>query len=134
MSWPELPAAGWEPTRDTLHMWTQVVGKAALALAPPVNHWWGITMRVSAKGLATPLLPYRDGAVQLEFDFNRHVLSIDTTVGGRGELALEPRSVADFYAEFRARLDELGIAIDITARPTEVVEAIPFDRDDVHAS
>jgi Family of unknown function (DUF5996) len=133
-AWPALPAAEWEPTRDTLHMWTQIVGKSALALAPPVNHWWGVTLRVSARGLASPLLPYRGRGVQFEFDFVRHVLAIDTTDGSRAEIALAPRSVADFYAEFRARLSELGLEIEIFPSPTEVTVAIPFAEDHVHAS
>jgi hypothetical protein len=114
-------------------MWTQIVGKVSLALAPPTNHWWGITFRVSGRGLASPLLAYRDRAVQFEFDFRRHALSIDTTDGERRELALAPRSVADFYAEFAARLAELDLDIEIGPRPNEVTDAIPFAEDHVHA-
>jgi len=84
--------------------------------------------------LRSTLLPYRDGGVQFEFDFHRNVLTVDTTVGGRAGIALEPRTVADFYSEFRARLRELGVEINVVARPTEVVEAIPFADDEVHAS
>ena len=133
-AWPALPVADWEPTRDTLHMWTQIVGKTVLALAPPVNHWWGVTFRVSARGLMSPLLPYRGSGVQFEFDFVRDVLTIDTTDGVRREIALAPRSVADFYAEFRTRLSELALDIEIIPRPTEVTDAIPFDEDEVHAT
>jgi hypothetical protein len=115
-------------------MWTQIVGKATLALAPAINHWWGITMRVSARGLATALVPSGERAVQFEFDFRRHALTIDTTDGGHKEIRLEPRSVADFYSEFRAHIDELGVEIDMIASPTEVVEAIPFAEDETHAS
>src|SRR2546426_235583 len=92
---PILRPTGFSP-RSTVQLWTQIVGKVCLALAPPVNHWWGITLRVSATGLETPLLPYRGGGVQMDFDFLRHMLNIATTTGARRELALERRSVADF--------------------------------------
>jgi hypothetical protein len=132
--WPELPAASWQETRDTFHMWTQIVGKVALALAPKINHWWGSTLRVDAAGLHTTLLPYGKRGVDFTFDLNNHVLSIRTTTGQRRELRLEPRSVADFYREFRARLAELDIEVPILARPVEIPVAIPFESDEEHAS
>jgi Family of unknown function (DUF5996) len=132
--WPELPVAAWESTRDTLHMWTQIVGKVRLALGPMVNHWWGVTLYVTARGLTTSLMPYRDGGVELEFDFHRHVLDIRTTDGEERHVRLEPRSVADFYAETMARLGEVGVVVKIDPRPTEVLVAIPFPEDKTHSS
>jgi len=128
--WPELRVEDWADTRDTLHMWTQIVGKVALKLAPPINHWWGSTFRVTARGYETILL----GDVQIVFDFRDHELTIDTTDGDRRTLALAPRSVADFYHEFRTKLTELGIDVTMYARPVEVSVAIPFARDETHAS
>jgi hypothetical protein len=133
-SWPALPIAEWADTRDTLHLWTQIVGKVALALAPMTNHWWGITFRVSARGLQTPLLPYRGAGLQFEFDLRRHVLTIDTSTGAHREVALGPRSVADFYREFQTRLSELDVHVRTHALPTEVGVAIPFAEDEQHAS
>ena len=133
-AWPELPIAEFQDTRDTLHMWTQIVGKVSLALAPMVNHWWATTFRVSANGLRTPLLPYRDGGIEMEFELRRHVLSIVTSTGRRGQVALAPRSVADFYHEFRARLVDLGIEVRIFPVPVEIPSVIPFAKDEEHAS
>jgi hypothetical protein len=132
--WPELPVAAWQATRDTLHMWTQIVGKTRLALAPPMNHWWHTTLYVNSVGLTTSLMPYRDGGVEIEFDFTAHQLTIRTTSGERRRLALEPRSVADFYAEYRSHLTDLGIDAPRYPRPVEVAEAIPFADDTHHAS
>ena len=132
--WPRLPVADWQDTRDTLHMWTQIVGKVCLSLAPPVNHWWATTFHVTATGLTTPVLPYRGGGIQIDFDFFRHALSIATTTGARRELQLEPRSVADLYREFRARLMELDIDVRMFGRPVEIPVAIPFADDNEHAS
>jgi Family of unknown function (DUF5996) len=133
-AWPELTPATWADTRDTLHMWTQVVGKVRLALAPRVNHWWNVTLYVTARGLTTSLMPYRADGVEMAFDFRDHVLTIDRTDGRSATVALASRSVADFYAETMARLAELDVHVDILARPVEVPEAIPFADDDVHAS
>jgi Family of unknown function (DUF5996) len=129
-SWPSLRAADWQPTRDTVHMWTQIVGKTRLALTPPANHWWNSTLYVSGRGLTTSLMPF--GGAEIEFDFTRHELAIATTSGDVRRMALAPRSVADFYAEFRKHLGSLGIDAAINTVPNEVPDATPFDRDEAH--
>jgi hypothetical protein len=133
-AWPELPLSAWQETRDTLHLWTQVVGKVRLALEPMINHWWQTTLYVNARGLTTSLMPYGSRGLEMTFDFHRHVLDIRTTDGAGREVALEPRSVADFYAEVMARLAELDVQVDILPRPVEVPVAIPFEKDQEHAS
>jgi|SRR5579875_2014941 len=133
MSWPSLPLEQWQPTRDTVHLWTQIVGKTRLVLAPQANHWWSSTLYVTARGLSTSLMPYADGGVEIEFDFTGHELTITTTGGQVRRMALAPRTVADFYAEFRSHLDGLGIAVTINPHPNELPEAIAFDADEVHA-
>ncbi len=133
-SWPELPLSEWTDTRDTLHRWTQVVGKVRLALAPRVNHWWHITLYVNARGLPTSLMPYGTTAFEMVFDFHRHELAIEPVEGPGATVALAPRSVADFYDEVMARLAELGLGVEILARPVEVVDATPFADDDEHSS
>lgn len=132
--WPELPVAKWAPTRDTLHMWTQIVGKIRLALEPMGNHWWQVPLYVNSVGLTTSLMPYRDLGLEIVFDFQRHVLVMTTVSGDSREISLEPRSVADFFAELFARLHELDVHPVIFARPTEVEVAIPFAEDHEHAS
>jgi len=132
--WPALPLAQWQDTRDTLHLWTQVVGKVRLALAPPVNHWWHVPLYVDSVGLTTSLMPYRGIGLEVVFDLSAHELLIRTTTGGRRRMALEPRSVADFSQEFRAHLDDLGVEVPIHPVPVELVDAIPFAEDTVHAS
>jgi hypothetical protein len=131
--WPELPVSDWSDTRDTVHLWTQIVGKVRLALAPPVNHWWHVPLYVNAVGLTTSLMPYRGAGVEIVFDFTTHALHIRTTWGATRVMALEARSVADFYAEFRAHLTALGIEVQIMPRPVEVVDATPFAEDTLHA-
>ena len=132
--WPALPVAQWQSSRDTLQLWTQVVGKVRLALAPPENHWWHVTLYVDSVGLTTSLMPYRGRGVEAVVDLTAHERRIRTTDGATRRMALEPRSVADFHAEFRARLTEVGVDVPINRRPVEVVDAVPFDEDTEHAS
>lgn len=133
-AWPALPFEDWRATCDTLHMWTQIVGKVRLALAPHVNHWWQVPFYVGARGLTTTAVPYRDRSFEIEFDFIDHVLTIRTCEGRAKTLPLQPRSVATFYAEFMAALAELGIEVHIWTMPQEFEDPIPFDRDNTHAS
>jgi Family of unknown function (DUF5996) len=133
-SWPALPLAAWQGTRDTLHMWTQIVGKVRLALSPLVNHWWEVPLYVSPRGLTTSSIPYQRGIFEVEFNFLQHILVIQTSEGTNSTIPLVPRSVADFYREFMAALRSLGIEVKIWPMPAEIPNPIPFDRDVKHAS
>jgi hypothetical protein len=133
-AWPALPYDEWRETCATLHMWTQVVGKVRLALAPPVNHWWQVPLYVGARGLGTTAIPYRDRTFDIEFDFVDHLLVIRTSEGDAQVVKLEPKSVAAFHAEALAALDALGLPVRIWTMPQEVEDPIPFDQDTVQAS
>ena len=130
--WPELTLSAWADTRDTFHMWTQVVGKIRLALEPMVNHWWQVPLYVSARGLTTSLMHAGDTGLEIEFDLVDHVLDMRTSDGRNAQVTLEPRSVASFYEATMAALSELGVRVTIFPRPVEVVEAIPFAEDEQH--
>jgi hypothetical protein len=132
--WPALPADEWAATRETVHMWTQIVGKIRMSNTPMVNHWWNVTLYVTDTGLTTSSMPYGDRTFQIDFDFDDHRLGITTNVGDSRSMKLEPRSVADFYEELMAQLDELGLSTPIWTMPVEVDGAIPFDVDADHAS
>ena len=134
LAWPSLPLAEWEPTRATLHMWTQIVGKVRLALAPRVNHWWSVVLYVNSRGLTTSAMPYRERALEIQFDFLKHVLEIKVSDGSMRTLALAPRSVSDFYHEFMDALASLGVRVKIWPMPVEIPNPIRFDEDHVHSS
>jgi hypothetical protein len=114
-------------------MWTQIVGKLRLALSPRVNHWWEAPLYVSPRGLTTSAIPYSAGIFEAEFDFLEHVLRFTTSTGETKLIALGPRSVADFYAEFSATIASLGIQAKIWPVPVEIPNPIHFDRDIQHA-
>lgn len=133
-SWPALPLEAWQETRDTLHMWTQIVGKVRLALSPLINHWWEVPLYISARGLATSVIPYQRGVFEVEFDFLDHNLVIKTSEGLSKHIPLVPRSVADFYKEFMAALKSLGVAVTIWTLPCEIPNPIAFDLDVQHSA
>jgi Family of unknown function (DUF5996) len=132
--WPAFPVAGWDTTGPTLHLWTQVIGKMRLALSPPQNHFWHSTLYLSARGLTTSPIPYGAEYFQVDFDFIDHRLLIRTSWGPGQDIALEPKSVADFYAEVMVALRSLGIDISIWTHPVEIPDPIPFQEDRVHAA
>ena len=130
--WPDLPLASWRGTRDTLHMWTQIVGKTLLARCTAQNHWWHTTLRVSPRGLASPLAMGHDGAFDLELDFVDHRLVVRKSDGSTRFMPLVARPVRAFYQEYMALLAELGLDVHIWTTPVEVPAPVPFDRDEVH--
>jgi Family of unknown function (DUF5996) len=134
-TWPALPYAEWKDTLATLHMWLQIVGKIRMTQTPHVNHWWEVVLYVSARGLTTSPMPYKDlRAFQIDFDFIDHVLYLQECNGGRTSFPLEPLPVAQFYAKVMESLRSLGFDVSIRTMPSEVADAIPFDLDYTHAS
>lgn len=132
--WPELPYREWRETCETLHLWTQVVGKVRLALTPWLNHSWHVPFYLNARGLTTSPIYYEDRALEIVFDFERHSLEILTSEGWETRLALEPRPVAEFYDIVMAELAKAGIQVEIDEHPSEILNAIPFSQDRVHAA
>jgi len=132
-TWPDLPLAAWSETCETLHRWTQVVGKVRLVSTPMVNHWWNVTFRVTPRGLAAPPIPHETRTFGVTFDFIDHRLRLDTSDGGHEGFDLRPMTVRDFYAAFMERLRRLGIDVHIWTMPSEIANAVPFDQDTVHA-
>ena len=119
--WPVIPVADWEDTRDTLHLWTQVVGKIRLANAPLVNHWWNVPLYVTARGLTTSLMPTRPGrGFEIDFDFCAHRLDIATVDGAGRSIPLEPPGRRLLRTTLMAMLDDLGLDHEIWPVPVEI--------------
>jgi uncharacterized protein DUF5996 len=133
-AWPSLPLAEWQATCDTLHMWTQVVGKVRLELSPHINHWWEVPLYVSARGLTTSPIPCPRGIFEVFFDFIDHTLHIVTSWNESRTVRLHSRTVADFYAHFMNELHALGIDVHIWSMPVEVPNPIRFDQDETHSN
>jgi Family of unknown function (DUF5996) len=132
--WPELPLAEWEATYRTLHMWTQIVGKIRLALAPLQNHWWNVALYVNTRGLTTSPIAYGDGAFEIQFNFVDHRLELRTSGSKDRAISLSPKSVAAFYRELFAMLRDAGIAVQINPKPQEIADPIALNEDETHAS
>ncbi len=135
-AWPELAYADWADTCQTLHRFSQIVGKTRLALEPMLNHWWQVALYVSARGLTTSAMPCSGGRLlEVEFDLVAHELALRVSDGGRQAVPLAAHSVADFYADYRAALAALDVAVQIWPVPVEIPsDALPFAEDRVHAA
>jgi len=131
--WPDIPLSDWSETCETLHRWTQIVGKVRMTLTPLVNHWWNVTLYVPSRGLATSAIPHAGGSFEIIFDFIDHRLLIEASDGRVESLALVPMSVKDFYSELMLRLRRLEIDVHIWTMPSEIENAVPFDQDRTHA-
>lgn len=132
--WLPLPVAVWRDTYETLHLWTQIVGKIRLALAPKINHWWHSTLYVTPRGLTTSTIPYGTRNFQITFNFLLHQLLIETSDGTTKIIELTQRSVSNFYQAVINTLKEIGIEVRIWTMPQEVVDPIPFEQDEKHST
>jgi hypothetical protein len=132
--WPDLPSAAWRDTRDTLQLWTQIVGKIRLARTPWLNHSWHVPLYITARGLTTSPIPDGARSFEIDFDFIDHVLWIRSSVGHFRQLMLKPMAVAEFYTDLMIALRELGIAVALRTMPCEISDCIAFEQDTVHAT
>ncbi len=131
-AWPALAFEDWRETANTLHMWTQIVGKIRLAQSPWVNHSWHVTLYVTPRGLTTGTIPYGQRSFSIDFDFIDHGLKLQSSDGQSRIVALEPQDTADFHAAVMGELEAMGLPVSIHGRPNEVENAIPFAEDRVH--
>jgi Family of unknown function (DUF5996) len=132
--WPDLPYEAWMETCATLQLWTQVIGKVRLAQTPWLNHSWHVPLYLAAYGLTTSPIPYGHRSFEIAFDFIERVLNVRTSDGALGQVALKPRTVADFYGAVMSTLSELGMPVRIDEFPCEIPGAIPFGQDRTHAA
>ena len=130
--WPALPYREWGDTCATLQLWMQIVGKIRLALTPPINHTWNVTLYPTIRGLTTTPMPCGSRLLQIDFDFLDHALRLQTDQGKQETIPLQSMSVAEFYARVMHELDDLSCPVRIWPKPVEVSSPIPFERDDVH--
>ena len=132
--YPALPLSEWQETNDTLHMWTQIVGKIRLAQTPMINQWWNVPLYLAPRGLTTSAMPYKNESFAIDFDFAAHKLIVQTSFNDGFSFALEPMTVADFYRKLMSELSSNGIEVKITAIPDELENPIPFAEDTTHKS
>jgi hypothetical protein len=132
--WPALPQSAWSDTCATLQLWMQIVGKVRLALVPPINHTWNVTLYPTICGLTTAPMAYGTRMLQIDFDFLEHRLLVAASDGKNKIIRLEPMTVAAFYQQLMGALDSLGTPVRIWHMPMEVAAPIPFDQDQTHQS
>lgn len=131
-AWPDLTLSAWADTRDTLHLWTQIVGKIRLVQTPWINHSWHSTLYVTSRGLTTSLIPHGERLFQIDFDFIDHVVLVTTSEGERETMVLRPRTVASFYQELMGILKDLELPVTIHPHASELPETIDLSQDTKH--
>jgi len=132
--WPALPQAAWSDSCATLQLWMQIVGKVRLALTPPINHSWNVTLYPTVRGLTTSPMPYGSVMLQIDFDFIEHLLVLQTSGGDRRTIPLKPMSVAEFYQRLMSALHDVSCGVRIWPNPVEIANPIPFEDDSLHQS
>lgn len=131
-AWPALPQSAWSDTCATLQLWMQVVGKIRLALMPPINHCWSVTLYPTVRGVTTSPMPYGNRTLQIDFDFVDHVLLLQTSDPAQRAIPLVPMTVAAFYDQVMSALDELQTPVRLWPVPCEIPNCIPFKQDSTH--
>ena len=131
-AWPALPYDEWKDTYATLHMWMQVVGKVAVAQAPPINHSWAVAMLLTPRGLSTHLLPHGTRSFTMEFDFVDHRLIVHASGESPRTLPLVNQSVAEFYRAVMDLLRDMRLPVRIWSMPVEIADPIRFEEDTGH--
>jgi hypothetical protein len=124
----------WADTYATLHRWMQIVGKVRLTQSPWINHSWHVTLYVSARGLTTGTIPHKMRTFQIDLDFVQHRLEIHSSDGASAGFALEPQSVAAFYANLMREMNRIGLPVQIYAKPCELADTLPFADDTTHCA
>lgn len=132
--WPALPYSEWSDTCATLQLWMQVVGKIRLALTPPINHTWNVTLYPTIRGLTTSPMAVGPRMLEIHFDFLDHTLVLETHAGERTTISLASMSVADFYGRVMNALEHLACPVRIWPKPVEIPSPIPFTEDTEHHS
>jgi hypothetical protein len=132
---PKLPLADWEDTKNTLHLFMQIVGKIRMTLHPKSNHWWHVPLYVCSRGLTTRPIPAQGMLFEIQLDFCAHRLSVSCSSGATEEFALTDLSVAAFYTRLMQALARIGVEVRIKAEPYDLpFSTLPFAEDEVHAS
>lgn len=135
MTLPELHLVDWRPTKDTLHLYAQIIGKIRLATTPARNHWWNAPLYVDTRGLTTRRLHHYDTTFEISVDFLASALVIETADGRARSFDLGTGvAVADFDARLHAALADLGLDIAIRESPYGVPMTTPFRQDYEHAA
>ncbi len=127
--WPVLTTPGWQDSCRTLQLWTQVVGKTRLALLPMLNHWWQVTLQVTARGLSSAGMPYRERIIDVDLDLLAQRLEVRSSDGRQAGFALDAPTLADFHARYIDALAKVGVEVTIHPLAVEIPETIYLDRD-----
>ena len=133
-AWPALDLHEWVDTRETVHLWTQMIGKVKPAVCPFVNQWWEVGLELDSRGLASGLIPAGDRSFEIALDLIDQRMAISDSDGSSRSIALAPGPVAEFFAAFTAALADLSIVVEIDPVPSEMQNPLAMDQDTAHVA
>ena len=128
-AWPRLDVGGGVETSQSLLYWGQILGKTRLALSPMVNHWWQVSLRLTARGLTTTPMPVDHRVLDVELDLIDHRLVARTSDGAVESMSLCDQPLSTFYAEYMRLLGKLGVRVEISPVVVEIPERVLLDQD-----
>jgi hypothetical protein len=129
-AWPDISVAGWAPTKRTLHLCSQMLGKLRVALSPPQPNWMFTRLHLTAHGFATGALPCHEASVDAELDVFAAEIVVRHSSGGSRRIPLLPvRTIAEVYRDFLAALVALGVDCALSSVPQEIPDTTPLDAD-----
>lgn len=126
LAWPRLDYEQWAPTKKTLQMCSQMLGKVRLALAPPQPEWLNACLQLDPRGLTTGAMPCGERLVTLRIDLAAARIEVVSNDGRDAMVPIGDRCVADVWGGLRDALADLGVAADVWDKPQELVDVTPF--------
>jgi hypothetical protein len=126
--WPELDPAAWAPTKKSLHLYTQMLGKLRVELSPAQPNWMFTALLLSARGVTTGPMPWRGSSLEGSLDVFSSELRLELSDGRSRRIALVPaRPIADVYADLLTALKALDVDVTLSPIPQEMADVTPFD-------
>ena len=128
--WPDVDVSGWAPTKRSLHLYLQMLGKMRVVLSPPQPNWMHTALLLNARGLTTGPMPWRGTSLEASLDAFSSEILIERSTGASRRIALLPaRTVAEIFAELEAAIAALGVECKISPIPQELPDTTPLDED-----
>lgn len=129
-AWPDIAVSGWAPTKRSLHLYAQMLGKLRVELSPRQPNWMFTLLHLDARGLTTGAMPYEETAVEGLLDVFSSEIILRRSTGCERRIALVPaRTVADVYAAIHTALAELGVGCRLWPIPQEIPDTTPLNED-----
>jgi hypothetical protein len=129
-AWPDIAVTDWAPTKRSLHLYAQMLGKLRVQLSPPEPNWMFTGLHLTAHGFTTTAMPWEQTSVDATLDVFRSELILRRSTGDERRIPLlPPRTIAQTYRDLQTALAELGVGCTLSTVPQEMSDTTPLDQD-----